>query len=179
MDQITAGKGRDFRAGSIVRIPGGEGGGNERELLVNLLVRGVKTVLTGLGTLGLFVIFTIYHWRLLRQDGVKVDATNAKRQQAFPVAIVSQSADFNQVVSQTLSALTPDIPQILQTAGQPIAEGFEEAQAMILSAEILITGDQIDHLIRGQITGCFRAYILAITQDRYSIGQLANFIQLM
>ena len=100
----------------------------------------LKTVISIAGTLGLFLAFTIYHWRQLRQDGVKVDATLAAQQQAFPVMILTHDAAFGQEVGAALSALVPQIPQIIQSVDQPLADGGKEAKAVILPADILIKG---------------------------------------
>jgi hypothetical protein len=96
-----------------------------------------QTFLTLLGTLVLFLVFTIYHWRLLRQDGQKLDETMASRQQAFPVVVVTRDDSFAEQIRKALTALAPDVPLIIQDTDQPLAEGVQDAKAVILSADML------------------------------------------
>jgi hypothetical protein len=100
-----------------------------------------QTLLTLLGTLVLFLVFTTYHWRLLRADNQKLDKTIAAYQQAFPVAVVSRTDGFSEQVRQTLAALAPHIPLITQTADQPLVEGLGDARAVIFPADLLIGAD--------------------------------------
>jgi hypothetical protein len=98
----------------------------------------MRTFLTQLGTLALFLVFTIYHWRLLRQDGHKLDETKASRQQTFPVAAIAHSEVFAEQIRKALTALAPNVPLTIQDADKPLAEGVGDAKAVILPADMLV-----------------------------------------
>jgi hypothetical protein len=110
----------------------------------------MRNFLTLLGTLALFLVFTIYHWRLLRQDGQQLDETKVARQQNFPVAAVAHNEVFAEQVRKALDAFAPDVPLIIQDAHKPLAEGVGDAKAVILSADILVGSDgAVQEWLRG------------------------------
>jgi hypothetical protein len=115
------------------------------ELLSNLMDiasrDSLETIITQVGTLALFVVFTVYHWRLLQLDGKKLDETIAARWRAFPVAVITQTDGFAEQVSRTMSTLAPEIPLITQQAGQPMSDEIKEAKAVILPAKTMIGAD--------------------------------------
>jgi hypothetical protein len=110
----------------------------------------MRTFLTLLGTLVLFLVFTFYHWRLLRQDGHKLDETKASHQQTFPVAAVTHNEVFAEQIKKALAALAPDVPLIIQDADKPLAEGVGDVKAVILPADMLVASNgAVQEWLRG------------------------------
>jgi hypothetical protein len=112
------------------------------ELISNLLgiaeSNSLQIIFRILGTLVLFLVFTYYHWRLLRQDGKLLDETLAERQRNFPVAILSEDTDFTERVQKAMSILAPNIPVVVQAVKKPLAKEIGTAKAAILQTDTLV-----------------------------------------
>jgi hypothetical protein len=111
------------------------------ELISNLLGiaehNSLQITFRILGTLGLFLVFTYYHWRLLRQDGKLLDETLAERQRNFPIAVLSADTDFIERVQKAVSIQAPEIPVVIQTANKPLAKEVLKTKAAILQTDTL------------------------------------------
>lgn len=120
-------------------------GGLLYDLLSNLLNIGTRyslqSILSLSGTLILFLVFTFYHWRLLRQDGKKLDQSLAVRHSQYPVLLVGRPEGLNETFRQAMADLAPNIPLTLQPPDQPLTAAANDAKAAIFSADIL-TGKQ-------------------------------------
>ena len=116
------------------------------ELISNLLgiaaANSTIIIFRILSTLVLFLIFTYYHWRLLRQDGKLLDETLAERQRNFPVAILSANGEFSEQIQKSVSIMAPNIPILVQDASQPLAQETKSSKAVILQTGLLITASK-------------------------------------
>jgi hypothetical protein len=112
-----------------------------RSLLGIASNNSLQTMITLIGTLLLFLVFTYYHWRLLRVDGQKLDEATSERRKNFPVAVITETEGFADQVNSMMTALVPEIPLVTQQAGLPLVEEIQNAKAVILPSDTLVGAD--------------------------------------
>lgn len=86
----------------------------------------------------LFVIFSLYHWRLLRSDGQRISQTLAEKHAAFPVVIFETGdGQLSTAVTIALQEVAPSMPVIFQQVGKPFAEEIGKAAVAVLPSPVL------------------------------------------
>jgi len=130
----------------------------------------VLTLVHTLVTLGLFVVVTLYHWRVQNQDSRMSSASLEAQHAAFPVVVIDPGdGEFAGLVAAAINKAAPKIPVTVYTAGEKIDKSLASASAIALPAHLLSSAP--DALARwlGKYTGK-RVVVPAQTDEWTWIG---------